>query len=116
VNRVLDLFRLDGGVAVVTGASSGLGAGFASALAHVGADVVLAARRAGRLEQAAAAVRATGRRALCVAADVSDPESCAALVDAAVASWGRVDVLITMPVGARPFRRCGSRLRSSAGS
>jgi NAD(P)-dependent dehydrogenase (short-subunit alcohol dehydrogenase family) len=52
---VLDFFRLDGRVAVITGASSGLGAGFARAFAQAGADVVLAARRAGRLSEAAIA-------------------------------------------------------------
>ncbi len=61
---VLDLFRLDGKVAVVTGASSGLGVSFAQALAEAGADVVLAARRVDRLEETRALVEATGRRAL----------------------------------------------------
>ncbi len=91
---VLDLFRLDGTVAVVTGASSGLGVAFAQALAEAGADVVLAARRVDRLEQTRALVEATGRRALVVATDVASPEQCQALVDAAVAELGRVDVLV----------------------
>ena len=91
---VLDLFRLDGKVAVVTGASSGLGVAFAQALAEAGADVVLGARRVDRLEETAALVRAAGRRAVTVATDVADPASCQALVDAAVAELGRVDVLV----------------------
>jgi NADP-dependent 3-hydroxy acid dehydrogenase YdfG len=62
-------------VAVVTGANSGLGVGFAVALAHAGADVLLGARRAERLETTADAVRATGRRALSIATDVADPDS-----------------------------------------
>ncbi|MEV4604576.1 glucose 1-dehydrogenase [Amycolatopsis sp. NPDC049253] len=91
---VLDLFRLDGKVAVVTGASSGLGAGFARALAEAGTDVVLAARRTDRLAEVAASVRDRGRRAAVVAADVSDPVGCDGLVQAALAEFGRIDVLV----------------------
>jgi NAD(P)-dependent dehydrogenase (short-subunit alcohol dehydrogenase family) len=90
----LDLFRLDGRVAIVTGASSGLGVAFAQGLAEAGADVVLGARRAERLAETAALVEATGRRALAVPTDVSDPAACTALVEAAMHAFGRVDVLV----------------------
>ena len=91
---VLDLFRLDDRVAVVTGASSGLGVAFAQALAEAGADVVLAARRADRLEDTRALVEAAGRRAVVVPTDVSSPAACQALVDTTVAELGRVDLLV----------------------
>ena len=91
---VNDMFRLDGRVAIVTGASSGLGVAFAQALAEAGADVVLGARRVDRLEDTAALVRDAGRRVLTVATDVAEPAQCQALVDAAMAEFGRVDVLV----------------------
>jgi NAD(P)-dependent dehydrogenase (short-subunit alcohol dehydrogenase family) len=91
---VPDLFRLDGRVAVVTGASSGLGVAFARALAEAGADVVLGARRVERLAQTRELVESAGRRAVAVGTDVADPRQCQALVDAAVTELGRVDVLV----------------------
>jgi NAD(P)-dependent dehydrogenase (short-subunit alcohol dehydrogenase family) len=91
---ILDMFRLDGRVAIVTGASSGLGVVFARALAEAGADVVLGARRVERLADTQQAVEAAGRRALAVGTDVSKPEDCQGLVDAAMAEFGRVDILV----------------------
>lgn len=91
---VLDLFRLDGRVVIVTGASAGLGVSFAQAFAEAGADLMLGARRAERLTETAALVETAGRRAATRKTDVADPEQCQQLVDAAMAEFGRVDVLI----------------------
>ena len=91
---VLARFRLDGKVAIVTGASSGLGVSFAEALAEAGADVALGARRVDRLADTARLVEARGRRAISVATDVSDPAACRALVAATFEQLGRVDVLV----------------------
>ncbi len=86
----LDRFRLDDRVAMVTGASSGLGERFAMVLAGVGAKVVLAARRADRLEALAADLP----DALAVAVDVTDPDGPQRLIDATVGHYGRLDVLV----------------------
>ncbi|HET6562945.1 MAG TPA: SDR family NAD(P)-dependent oxidoreductase [Marmoricola sp.] len=90
----LDAFRLDDRVVVVTGASSGLGVGFARALAGVGAHLVLGARRVDRLSAVADDLRELGADVLARATDVASPEACRALVDAAVERFGRVDVLV----------------------
>jgi NAD(P)-dependent dehydrogenase (short-subunit alcohol dehydrogenase family) len=91
---VLDMFRLDGKVAIVTGASSGLGVAFALALAGAGADVALGARRVDRLQETKSAVEQLGRRAITVATDVAKPEDCSRLVEEAARELGRVDVLV----------------------
>lgn len=90
----LDLFRLDGRTVVVTGASSGLGVGFARSLAGAGASLVLAARRADRLEALAAELRKTGSAVTTVAADVSAPEDCERVADRAMEQHGRIDGVV----------------------
>ena len=91
---VLDLFRLDGHVVIVTGASSGLGVAFAQGFAEAGADLVLGARRVEKMASTAALVESAGRRVITLRTDVADPDQCQGLVDAAMAEFGRVDVLI----------------------
>ncbi|MGH7746314.1 MAG: SDR family NAD(P)-dependent oxidoreductase, partial [Candidatus Dormibacteria bacterium] len=92
--RVLDLFRMEGSVAIVTGASSGLGVVFADALAEAGADVVLAARRTDRLEATRNRIQRHGRRCLAIPTDVTREDDCVVLVDRVTAELGAVDVLV----------------------
>jgi NAD(P)-dependent dehydrogenase (short-subunit alcohol dehydrogenase family) len=90
----LDAYRLDDRVVVLTGASSGLGVGFARALAAVGAHLVLAARRTDRLGKLAAELAGAGTRVVTHTTDVSVPEDCRAVARRAVEEFGRIDVLI----------------------
>jgi 2-deoxy-D-gluconate 3-dehydrogenase len=87
-------FDLTGRVALVTGAGKGLGRATAEALAQAGADVALASRTRADLEETADAIRASGRRALVVPADVADEASIAAMTQTAIDSFGRIDILV----------------------
>ncbi|MEU4325745.1 SDR family NAD(P)-dependent oxidoreductase [Nonomuraea dietziae] len=91
---MLERFSLQGKVAIVTGASSGLGVAFARGLAEAGADIVIGARRKDRLESTRQLVEATGRRCVAVPTDVSVVADCDALVQAALSAFGAVDVLV----------------------
>ena len=86
--------KLDGRVAVVTGGSQGIGRAIARALAQAGAAVVISARRADVIEQAAAELRSEGHRAIGVQADVSRREDAQKTIDAAIAEFGRLDILV----------------------
>ncbi len=103
------LFDLSGAVALVTGASSGLGRRFALVLAQNGASVVLVARRKERLEALAAEIEAAGGRALPIAADVADRAEIVRAFDAAQAKFGPVTVLINNAGVAKPQSFLGMR-------
>jgi 7-alpha-hydroxysteroid dehydrogenase len=99
---VLERFRLDDQVAIVTGAGRGIGAASALALAEAGADVVLAARSEPELKEVARQVEGLGRRAVVVPADLSDLDAIAALADTAKAELGRLDVVVNNVGGTMP--------------
>ena len=86
--------RFDGKVAIVTGAGQGLGRAYAEALAAEGASVVIAEINEGNAKDVAEAITAAGGQALAVRTDVTDPDSCAAMVQAAVDQYGTVDILV----------------------
>jgi NAD(P)-dependent dehydrogenase (short-subunit alcohol dehydrogenase family) len=86
--------RADGKVVVVTGGSKGLGRAMALGFAEAGADVVVASRKLAPCDAVAEEIHALGRRALAVSCHVGDWDQCGQLVDAAVAEFGRIDVLV----------------------
>lgn len=85
---------LDGHVALVTGASRGIGRGIAAALAREGCKLAVCARGREGLEEAAAALRDSGADVCAIARDVAEPDAAAHIVDAAVAAYGTLNILV----------------------
>src|SRR4051812_4340637 len=98
---VLDRFRLTGKRMLITGGTRGLGREMAVAIADAGADVVLVARDQQHLEEAAEDIRALGRQAFTIAADVGQPDECQAACDEALNKYGPIDILINNVGGRR---------------
>lgn len=99
---LLDAFKLDGKVAIVSAASRGIGAGIATALAECGADVVIGARSEDALAKVAANIRGFGRKAVAVPIDMMDIGGIGKLVDAAMDNFGRIDVVVNNAGGTGP--------------
>ncbi len=91
---MLDKFRLDGKVALVTGGGKGIGRGIALGLAECGADVAVLARRIGDVESVAAEIRERGRRAIAIAGDVLIEETLPNALDRTIAELGAIDIMV----------------------
>lgn len=90
----MDMFRLDGKVAVVTGGSSGLGVQFAKALAKQGADIAVVARRVERLKAVSKEIEDMGRKCFPVKCDVTVDDEISAAVDTVMHKYGKIDILV----------------------
>lgn len=97
---IIDRFRLDGQVALVTGGGRGIGEGIALGLAEAGADVVVTARRTHEIEAVAEKIRAKGRRSLAITADIMHIEQVQALAQQALDEMGRLDCWVSNAGGA----------------
>lgn len=93
-NTIQDRFRLDGKVAIITGASKGIGAAMARGLAEFGAQVVISSRKQEAVDTVATELREAGLKAIGIACHVGDAEQLKALVDKTVGEYGGVDILI----------------------
>jgi NAD(P)-dependent dehydrogenase (short-subunit alcohol dehydrogenase family) len=91
---ILDALKLDGRVAIVTGAGRGLGRAMAVKMAQAGAEIVAASRTRAQLEETAAAVAKTGKKCVIVPTDVTDSKQVNAMVAEAIRAFGRVDILV----------------------
>lgn len=100
-STVLDAFRVDGKVALITGAGKGIGAATAVALAEAGADVAVTARTAADLDAVAATVRSAGRRAVTIPGDITDLAHVARVVDVVTHELGGLDIVVSNAGGAR---------------
>jgi NAD(P)-dependent dehydrogenase (short-subunit alcohol dehydrogenase family) len=89
-----DIFRLDGKVAIVTGASKGIGESIAKALAAFGATVVVSSRKQEAIDGVAPAIQAAGGKSAAIAAHAGDLNQCRALVDQTVSQFGGVDIIV----------------------
>ena len=99
---ILDRFRLDDQVAVVTGAGRGLGAAMALAFAEAGADVLIASRTESELRAVAEQIESVGRRAHIVVGDLAHPETTAELAGKAVEAFGKLDIVVNNVGGTMP--------------
>ncbi len=99
---VLDSFRLDGKVALVSGGGRGIGAASALALAEAGADIAVLARTAEQLEAVAARAREFGRRAIAVPTDANDAQAVSAAVARTVSELGGLDIVVSVVGGSMP--------------
>lgn len=90
---ILDKFSLKGKVAIVTGASRGLGAGMAEALAEAGADVVVVASSA-RVQETVSKIKASGSKCLGVQADLMDMKAIPKIIEATLKEFGKIDILV----------------------
>ena len=108
------MFSLSGRVAVVTGGNGGIGLGIARGLAKAGAQVVVAARNAGKSDAAVLEIRSAGHLALSISVDVTDSASVQALADQTMARCGRLDILVNNAGVEHPKTSAGAFARGMA--